>query len=201
MEKTSQALREGQTEIRKRIYDGEVKEAGLPDCAPENCSSSNFDSYQNNNVLPPNVYHEMSPERYFDYSLKVLWSFYGTEERKLSMSDETEDTLRKLVKAANVTPTTPTSAYVYDPTSSSANKNYVDMAMVLDHNPRVLQSQVDPLQAPIGCFTNMSSDFRLTDMSGTSHDMSTELMELFQQAWLELADIDNETFEDNLYDP
>jgi len=178
MEKTSQALREGQTEIRKGILRGEGKAAGLPDGAPENCSSSNFDSYQNNNVPPPNVDHEMSPQRYFDFSSKVLQSFYGTEEREIATSDATEDTLQQMHNAANITPTTPTSAYVHAPTPSSANENSVDMAMLQDQFPGVFQSQsqVDPLlQAPIGRFTSMSStycpsfgDCRLTDMSGMS---------------------------------
>ena len=159
MEKTSQALREGQTEIRKGILRGEGKAAGLPDGAPENCSSSNFDSYQNNNVPPPNVVHEMSPQGYFDFSCKVLQSFYVTEEREFVTSDATEDTLQQMYNAANVTPTTP----VHAPTPTAANENSVDMAMLHDQFPGVFQSQsqVDPvLQAPIGRFTGMSSTFR-----------------------------------------
>jgi hypothetical protein len=172
IEKTSQALREGQTEIRKRIYAGEVKAAGLPDGAQENCSSSNFDSYQNNNVPPPNFDHDISSEGYLEYSMQVLRSLYGTEEREFGTSDVTDDTLRQLCKAVNVTPTT--SVGVHAPTPSPANKDSVDMAMVFDQYSGVFhsQSQVDPLQAPIGRFTNMSStyrpsvgDFRLTDMS------------------------------------
>jgi hypothetical protein len=163
MEKTSQALREGQTEIRRGILRGEGKAAGLPDGAPENCSSSNFDSYQNNNVPPPNVDHEMSPQGYFDFSCKVLQSLYVKEDREFATSDATEDTLQQMYNAANVTPTTPTSAYVHAPTPSSANENSVDMAMFNDQFPGVFQtqSQVDPLlQAPIGRFTGMSSTFR-----------------------------------------
>ena len=176
MEKTSQALREGQTEIRKEILRGEGKAAGVPFGAPENCSSSNFDSTMNKNVPPPNVDHEMSPQGYFDFSWKVLRSFNVTEEREFVTSDATEDTLQQMYNAADVTPTTPTSADVHAPTPSSVTKYSVDMAILNDQFPGVFQSQsqVDPLlQAPIGRFTSTTyrpsfGDCRLTDMSGMS---------------------------------
>lgn len=156
-EKTSQALREGQTEIRKQVYMAERKDsAGVP----ENCPSSDFDSYfTQNNVPSPNVEHGMSSESYFGYSVHLLQSFYGMEGIEFATSGEASaDTLQEMAKAATATPTnTPASARtIIPPPPLPPHGNSVEMALALDQFPVAIQSsyQLDPIER----FTNMSYD-------------------------------------------
>jgi hypothetical protein len=77
-EKTSQALREGQTKIRKKLYTNENEGAGAgePPVAPvwSNNTPSSDES------LPANVQPVISSEGYFGFSVQVLESLYKAEE-------------------------------------------------------------------------------------------------------------------------
>lgn len=69
-EKTSQALREGQTKIRKQLYKDEEK-----------AGSSGFDtSLMGGPGVPMPSQREISAEGYFGYSVQVLESLYNSEE-------------------------------------------------------------------------------------------------------------------------
>ena len=74
-EKTSQALREGQTKIRKQLYKDEEK-----------AGSSGFDtSLMGGSGVPMPSQREISAEGYFGYSVQVLESLYNSEEMGLTV--------------------------------------------------------------------------------------------------------------------
>ncbi|KAL3811799.1 hypothetical protein ACHAXA_000920 [Cyclostephanos tholiformis] len=161
VEKTSQALREGQVDIRKNMYaKDEAKAAG--------------------DVQPPNIDHEMSPEGYFVYSVQVLQSLHRADKDELASSEESsEDTLRRLAEAATVsrTPDHVSSAYVQAPTPPTAHGN--NQFPVAINSPY----QGDPsLQGPIGRFTDMSRYTNISGMSLTSIFSINSLRQLIESA-------------------
>ncbi|KAL3774020.1 hypothetical protein ACHAW5_011372 [Stephanodiscus triporus] len=221
-EKTSQALREGQTEIRKQVYMDERKDsAGVP----ENCPSSDFDSYfTQNNVPSPNVEHGMSSESYFGYSLHLLQSFYGMEGIELATSGEASaDTLQEMAKAATAMPAS--ARTIIPPPPLPPHGNSVEMALALDQFPVAIQSpnQAEPIERftnmsydPIERFTNMSQftfssinslrqlwesrrdeSFTSADRETIEYIVNTEIHNLFRETQTQLENIENMT-EDNL---
>jgi len=114
-EKTSQALREGQTKIRKKIYYDENEATELdPDFVPP--------------TPPTNIQREMSSEAYLGYSVQVLEALYIADE---NASDRSMTSDNKMVVATaavaaaqannigpgivqRVRPTSPSSAALLD---------------------------------------------------------------------------------------
>jgi hypothetical protein len=171
VEKTSQALREGQVDIRKKIYNAD--EANEADGAGTGAGDV---------VEMPNV-HEMSPEGYFTYSVQVLQSLYhGGRETELTSSEEaSEDTLRKMAEAATSSSSDrPLPGHVggaprvqrvpdrYPPDLPPNVGNYqfsVPTESPYQGDPSLLEAPIvdhPSLQGPIGRFTDVSMYDRMT---------------------------------------
>ncbi|KAL7542558.1 hypothetical protein ACHAXR_011887 [Thalassiosira sp. AJA248-18] len=171
-EKTSQALREGQTKIRKEMYktEGEKGKAG-----------SAFDTslLATNAGFPTPSQREISAEGYFGYSVQVLESLYNSEENP---GDGASPIPASLAQQAPPVLAPPAPAAV---PSSSFGSNNAAMAMALDQFPGAVaaprpapQAQMPPLPQPalgsdIGRFTNDIG--RFTDTGRPSLDRLTNM--------------------------
>jgi hypothetical protein len=108
-EKTSQALREGQTQIRKKIYTDECAAAAFVGSAHGGGKPSS-----NDGSPPAHFQNVISSEGYFGFSVQVLETLYKAEENESAMYNEYEKD------------TTSVAATTLD--SSSAHGNSVAMA-------------------------------------------------------------------------
>lgn len=198
-EKTSQALREGQTKIRKQMYKDE-KMSGNP-------------TYDTSllNLAPSGVpIREISAEGYFGYSVQVLESLYAQDETASNggvppgVSGQAPPLPQQTI--ASVMPSASPAAF------ASASVNSAAIAMALDEFPGAVphpapqhaamqhmppppalnQPQAPDLaRASIGRFTNSSigitesdrpSNFRLTNMSMASMFSLSSVRQLLESA-------------------
>ena len=128
-EKTSQALREGQTKIRKKLYMDESEAAGGPPTAP---AGSNYapssDDFQ----------RVKSSDGYFGFSVQVLESLYKAEENEPVAYGEYGDSIffADVTAAASATTDNMGNGYVdAPPISSSEYGNSIVMAKALERFP------------------------------------------------------------------
>ena len=128
-EKTSQALREGQTKIREKLYMDESEAAGGPPTAP---AGSNYapssDDFQ----------RVKSSDGYFGFSVQVLESLYKAEENEPVAYGEYGDSIffADVTAAASATTDNMGNGYVdAPPISSSEYGNSIVMAKALERFP------------------------------------------------------------------
>lgn len=180
-EKTSQALREGQTKIRKQMYKDE---------------NSGFDTSLMGaaGAVPMPSQREISAEGYFGYSVQVLESLYNSEENALSDGSAPQKPPTSV--AATMAQQPPRLAFAPQAVPSTSfgagSADSAAMEMALDQFPGAVpppQAQMPPLPQPnvneaeqaairgsIGRFTE-SSGFRLTNMSMGSMFSVRDLLE------------------------
>ena len=133
-EKTSQALREGQTKIRKKLYMGESEAAGGPPTAP---AGSNY-APSSDESLPANFQRVKSSEGYSGFSVQVLESLYKAEENEPVACGEYGDSISfaDVTAAASATTDNMGNGYVdAPPISSSEYGNSIAMAKALERFP------------------------------------------------------------------
>ena len=133
-EKTSQALREGQTKIRKKLYMDESKAAGGPPTAP---AGSNY-APSSDESLPANFQRVKSSEGYFGFSVQVLESLYKAEENEPVAYGEYGESIPSadVTAAASATTDNMGNSYVdAPPISSSEHGNSMVMAKALERFP------------------------------------------------------------------
>lgn len=128
-EKTSQALREGQTQIRKNIYRDET--AGL-----QSYDMSLISNLSSTASGAP-IQREISELGYFGYSVQVLEAFYSADENAAQSSAPNVPVVHSLTPTPNVAASSP-AAY---------SNNSAAMAMALDQFPGAVPApQVRPTQ-------------------------------------------------------
>jgi hypothetical protein len=146
-EKTSQALREGQTKIRKKLYMKENEAAGEPPVAP--AGSNNTPS--SDESLSANFQRVKSSEGYFVFSVQVLESLYKAEKNESVAYGEYGEIIpsAKVTAAAAATTDNMGNGHVHA-ASSSEYGNSIVRAKALEQFPglRLTQEQKHQLMQP-----------------------------------------------------
>lgn len=180
-EKTSQALREGQTKIRKQMYNDEKNVNGVPTYDTTLLASP---------AAPTNNGREISAEGYFGYSVQVLESLYVEDESTLHVPQP------QPIQPQPVASAVPSSGGAFGgPTADNVQAAAIARAMEqfpgsmpppLPQQPTAAslanndQTRASELRPSLGRFTNemgRPSVGRLTNMSMLSVFSLTQLLE------------------------
>jgi len=202
-EKTSQALREGQTKIRKQMYSDEKKAGGAQTYDMSILASSHTAAAAPASNMANGGSREISGEGYFGYSVQVLESLYREDENALHGPEPTsvqpqpakpkaapspvqsgDANAAAIARALEQFPVMAMSMPSLPPPKAQATKTMqqplvpqLPQSIPMEHNNQDRESELRP---SMGRFTNelvRPSHGRLTNMSMASILSLTQLLE------------------------